>query len=150
MIKLKNLILETWNSNIWPSNIWNSNIWNSDIWPSHIWENDEDDEETVPSEIDKRLGRCYELSGRYAIRNSGWTLVHGELTNPFVKGHPKILHAWVEKGDEIFDPVMNKTWPKDVYESLFKARVIKKFTQREVFQITDKTGNWGPWEGLDF
>ncbi len=38
MIKLKDLIIETWNSNIWPSNIWKSDIWNSDIWPSHVWE----------------------------------------------------------------------------------------------------------------
>jgi len=33
MIKLKDLIIETWNSNIWMSD-----LWNSDIWPSHIWE----------------------------------------------------------------------------------------------------------------
>jgi hypothetical protein len=38
MIKLKDLIMEIWNSDIWPSNIWNSNIWNSDIWPSKVWE----------------------------------------------------------------------------------------------------------------
>ncbi len=38
MIKLKDLIIEGWNSNIWPSDIWNSNLWNSDIWPSHVWE----------------------------------------------------------------------------------------------------------------
>ncbi len=42
MIKLKDLIIETWNSNIWPSNLWNSDIWNSEIWPSHIWENETD------------------------------------------------------------------------------------------------------------
>ncbi len=41
MIKLKDLIIEGWNSNIWPSNIWNSDIWNSDIWPSHVWEGQE-------------------------------------------------------------------------------------------------------------
>ena len=44
MIKLKSLIIETWNSNIWPSNIWKSDIWNSDIWPSHVWENEKIDE----------------------------------------------------------------------------------------------------------
>jgi len=142
MIKLKDIILETWNSNIWPSDIWNSQIWNSDIWPSHIWENDEDEKEP----IDKRLGRCYELSGKYVMHHDGWELVHGLLVNPFASGHPKMEHAWVEKGNEVFDPVMHKIWPKDVYYSLFKVKVHKKFSQREVFQITDKTGNWGPWE----
>jgi len=44
MIKLKDLIIETWNSNIWPSNIWKSDIWNSDIWPSHVWEGEKLDE----------------------------------------------------------------------------------------------------------
>ncbi len=44
MIKLKDLIIETWNSNIWPSDLWNSDIWNSDIWPSHVWEGKKLDE----------------------------------------------------------------------------------------------------------
>ena len=38
MIKLKDLIIETWNSDIWMSDIWNSDIWNSNIDPSNIWE----------------------------------------------------------------------------------------------------------------
>lgn len=146
MIKLKDLILETWNSNIWPSDIWNSHLWNSDTWNSNIWENEEEDHDIIPTDIDKRLGRCYELSGRYVIRHHGWTLVHGTLINPFIMGHPKLPHAWCEKGNEILDPVMNKIWPKDVYEGLFKAKIHKKFTQKEVLQLTDKHGNWGPWE----
>ncbi len=44
MIKLKDIIIETWNSNIWPSDLWNSDIWNSDIWPSHVWEGKKIDE----------------------------------------------------------------------------------------------------------
>ena len=122
MIKLKDLIIEGWNSN--------------------IWENDEPEEKEP---IAKRLGRCYELCGKYVMYHDGWTLVHGKLTNPFESGHPEMEHAWVEKGDEIFDPVMHKIWPKQVYESLFKAKIKKKYSQREVFQITDKTANWGPW-----
>ena len=37
MIKLKDLIIETWNSNIWKSDLWNSHLWNSNIWNSDIW-----------------------------------------------------------------------------------------------------------------
>ena len=48
-------------------------------------------------------------------------------------------------GDEIFDPVMDKVWPKAVYESLFKTKEEKRYTFQEVLKITLQTGNWGPW-----
>lgn len=98
--------------------------------------------------INDRLGKCYELSGKYVMSHAGTNaiLVHGKLTNPFAKGHPEMEHAWVEIGKEIFDPVMDKTWPKDVYESLFKVKIYKKYTPKQMYQIIDKTSNWGPWE----
>jgi len=35
MIKLKDLLRETWNSDIWSSHIWNSDIWNPGISSHH-------------------------------------------------------------------------------------------------------------------
>jgi hypothetical protein len=97
-------------------------------------------------EPNKRLGRCYELAGRYVSVHPKSILVHGKITNPFAKGLPEVEHAWIEIGNEIFDPVMDLTWPKNVYEDFFKAKIYKKYTYKETMQITDKTGNWGPWE----
>lgn len=93
-----------------------------------------------------RLGLCYELSGRYVSVHPDAVLVHGRLVNPFMKGHKELDHGWVEEGGEIFDPVMNKRWPKDVYENLFKAKIYKKYTFKEVIQMMDKYLHWGPWD----
>jgi len=93
-----------------------------------------------------RLGLCYELSGRYVSRHHGTILVHGRLVNPFGKGFAELDHAWVEEDGEIFDPVMDKIWPKDVFENLFKAKVYKKYSHEEVLKMILRHENWGPWE----
>jgi hypothetical protein len=92
------------------------------------------------------LGLCYELSGRYVSAHPKSILVHGKITNPFAKGLPEVEHAWVENGNEIFDPVMDMKWPKNVYEDFFKAKIYKKYSFMDTIKITDKTGHWGPWE----
>lgn len=97
-------------------------------------------------EPNPRLGLCYELSGRYVSGHPDAVLVHGRLTNPFAAGHPELDHAWVEEGNEILDPVMDKRWPKEAYEGLFKVKVYKKYTFREVIQIINKHEHWGPWD----
>ena len=102
--------------------------------------------ESIPK--NPRLGRCYELSGRYVSVHPKSVLVHGTLKNPFQKGLSVIEHAWIEIGDEIFDPVMDRTWPKNVYEDFFHAQPKKKYSHDDVNRITDKTGNWGPWNEL--
>lgn len=105
-----------------------------------------------------RLGRCYELSGRYVVEHPSEAaiLVHGTVINPFKnKLHttgekllPKIDHAWVEVDGDIYDPVMDITWQKNVYEDFFKAETTKKYTYRELLPILDKEGNWGPWGNI--
>ena len=102
-------------------------------------------QESVGGKENPRLRRCYELSGRYVSGHPEAILVHGELTDPFGVGQKTLKHAWVEMGDEIFDPVMDKVWPKAVYESLFKTKEEKRYTFQEVLKITLQTGNWGPW-----
>jgi len=93
-----------------------------------------------------KFGRCYELAGRYVSSHHDAVLVHGELINKFTIGHPKVEHAWVEEGDEIFDPVMNRRFPKDVYEGIFQPVPHKRYSWIDVIKITNKTGNWGPWD----
>jgi 8-oxo-dGTP pyrophosphatase MutT (NUDIX family) len=102
--------------------------------------------EAVPK--NPRVGRCYELSGRYVSVHPNSVLVHGTLKNPFRKGLSEIEHAWVEIGDEVFDPAMDMNWPKNVYEDFFHAQPKKKYSHDDVNRITDKTGNWGPWEDI--
>ena len=93
-----------------------------------------------------RLGRCYELSGRHVSGHRSATLIHGKLVNPFAQGHAELEHAWVEDGDEVYDPVMDKTWPKDAYYGLFKATAHKRYSGSEVLQQSLKHQHWGPWD----
>jgi hypothetical protein len=95
-----------------------------------------------------RMGRCYELSGRYVSVHPNSVLVHGKLINPFIIGLPEVEHAWVEIGNEILDPVMDITWPKETYESMFHTKPYKKYSHDDVIRISMKTGNWGPWEDV--
>lgn len=103
--------------------------------------------EAVPK--NPRVGRCYELSGRYVSVHPNSVLVHGKLINPFVMGLPEVEHAWIEIGNEIFDPVMDVNWPKKVYEDFFHTQPKKKYSHDDVNRITDKTGTWGPWENIN-
>ena len=93
-----------------------------------------------------RLGRCYELAGRYVSEHPEAVLVHGKLVNRFGRGHPEIDHAWVEIGDKIFDPVMDKMWPKDLYEQLFNATIYHRYTFKQVLKMSLRHEHWGPWE----
>jgi len=115
--------------------------WNEDV--IGPWDNIS---ESSNSKKNPRLGLCYELSGRYVSNHTNAILVHGRLTNPFGKGHTELDHGWVEEGNEIFDPVMDKVWPKEVYESLFKTKVYKKYSFEEVLKMILRHKNWGPWD----
>ena len=89
-----------------------------------------------------RLGRCFELAGRYVSEHPDATLVHGRLTNPFARGMKELDHAWVEEGDRIFDPVMGSHWDKEAYERLFQVRVYKRYSHEEVLNMTLEREHW--------
>jgi len=96
-----------------------------------------------------RVGRCYELSGRYVSEHPAAILVHGHIKNPFNRGVLlEVDHAWVEEGDDVYDPVMDKRWPKIVYDRLFDVQVYKKYTAPEVWKMSLQHGHWGTWHDL--
>lgn len=99
----------------------------------------------ILGESNKRLGRCFELSGRYVSEHPNATLVHGNLTNPFARGMKELDHAWVEEDDQIFDPVMDQWWPKGVYQSLFHTKEQQRYSHVRVLSMTLKHQHWGPW-----
>lgn len=101
--------------------------------------------------LEGRLGRCYELAGRYVSQKPGAQLVHGHIFNPFNrngegKGFADIDHAWVEEGNQVFDPVMDKRWPKDVYYGLFQATEQGRFNYEQVLKMMLQHRHWGPWK----
>ena len=107
--------------------------------------------EGFKKKINDRLGRCYELSGRYITdgmfipNRENAILVHGKLVNPFGVGYAELDHAWIETGEEVFDPVMDKTIPKEVFYALFKPTIYKRYTREETRRMILKHEHWGPW-----
>ena len=94
-----------------------------------------------------RLGQCYVLSGRYVLNNSNAILVHGTINGIRFTGKDfDNLHAWVEEGDEVFDPVLDKRFPKDMYYEVMNAKSHKKYDQEKMMVIMLREGHWGPWE----
>lgn len=97
-------------------------------------------------ESKSRVGKCYELAGQYVSDHPDSVLVHGKLINPSSKGLSEIEHAWVEEGDEVFDPVLDKRFPKNIYNSLFKTEEHKRYSFEEVLKMTLTHKDWGPWD----
>lgn len=103
------------------------------------------DESTFKS----RLGQCYVLSGRYVFNHpeENLLLVHGTINGRNWTGKDfDNPHAWVEDDDEVYDPVWEKRFPKEVYYQLMNAKAHHKYTFKQVCQITSKKKHWGPWK----
>ncbi len=95
-----------------------------------------------------RLGKCYQLSWQYVTKNSSYKLVHGYITDR-VKTGRTIDHAWVEKGNEVYDPVMDKRYPKQAYYGLFGVEAEKVYNSKEALDLGSKYGHYGPWHKID-
>jgi hypothetical protein len=91
----------------------------------------------------ERLGLCYELAYKFIKNHPEAKLIHGSIRG---SGEEKrIRHAWVEVGDKIFDPVMNKMVPKWLYEEQFNAQPEKIYTHEEALISLVKNRHYGPW-----
>ena len=73
-------------------------------------------------------------------------IVHGYVT----AGHPRrrIMHAWVEMEDIVWDPQFDIEMDKDVYYELMDAEPKKKYTAEEGMINAVRKGHTGPWEDL--
>lgn len=95
--------------------------------------------------FEQRLGRCYELAGRYASKHDGSILVHGSIQG---MGNPRIKHAWVvlPNGD-VYDAVLDQKIDSRVHEAFFGAVEDTRYTREQVLKRALKHGHWGPWDG---
>ena len=93
--------------------------------------------------IKARLGKCYELAGRYALDHPDAVLVHGSIQG---NGHPRLGHAWVVLASgQRLDLVTEYELPRDAFERFFNAEVDATYTHTELcLQIVDAK-TWGPW-----
>ncbi len=114
----------------------------------------------------RRAGRCYQLAGRAMLDGKFGAkarLVHGVLcrvplndTEPFRLSKLVHGHAWIERGDEIWDPVHDQWFPADVYRDLFWplegplfARARRRFTKLATAKKLIAENYWGSWLNID-
>jgi len=92
----------------------------------------------------KRLGRCYELSGKKAGFTSGSVLVHGSIQG---YDHAPIGHAWVVlPSGEVWEPATDTAYDADAFQRLFNPTPIVTYTSTEARAKMVETMNFGPWD----
>jgi len=93
-----------------------------------------------------RLGKCYQYAYQAVDREDYQFLVHGYIKDPI---HGRVIdHAWAEAGNTIYDPTLNKKYPKSVYEKLFAVEVVMRYSQKEMYFMAEKFQHYGPWHKI--
>ena len=102
------------------------------------------------------IGQCYPHAVKLAkgATDKEWDdlekfkVVHGRTTNKW--NDESYLHAWVEKGDMIFDWQTHQTKPdgipRDVYYDMYQPEVHNEYTARETMRSYTRSGHKGPWQ----
>lgn len=97
---------------------------------------------SIPHE--RRVGRCYELTGRIALRNPHLEVVHGTIQGMEAR---RIKHAWAVLPDEsVWEPATNTIWPKQAFYSVFNAIDLKRYANSAFRSLAVRHGNWGDWD----
>jgi hypothetical protein len=106
-------------------------------------------QKTGEDSFEGRLGRCYELSGRYvAFENPKATLVHGTIQG---MGNPPLAHAWAElPGGDVWEPATNRVWPGAAFKGFFHPVPRIRYSSQQLMETILRTGNWGPWDDQTF
>ena len=90
-----------------------------------------------------RLGRCYELAGRYVIDNDA-RLVHGTIhRDPY----PPNPHAWaVLPNGDVWEPITERTWPADGFAVWYEAVTLHEYSRDAAMVHMLRAKHFGPWE----
>lgn len=118
-----------------------------DIKQEGMLEEEEVEESRMKEAIEERLGDCYRLAGRYVMDHPEAILVHGTINGVRFTGKDfDNPHAWIEEGEEVYDLVWDKRFPKEVYYGMMQVKVNKKYDWDEMSEAIFKAKDWGPWE----
>ena len=101
------------------------------------------------------IGQCYPHAVKMAQKSTAaeftdldkFKLIHGRVTNKW-NGEP-VEHAWVAKGDMIFDWQTHATKPegvpRDVYYDMYQPETYEEYTAEEAIIKCVGSGQAGPW-----
>jgi len=105
--------------------------------------------------VEKAIGQCYPHVIKMAMESTNkefsdlsiFKVVHGRITDKW--SGESVEHAWVEKGDVIFDWQTSATRPdgipRDVYYSNFQPEPYEEYTAEETMLNCARSGQAGPW-----
>ena len=105
--------------------------------------------------IETAIGQCYPHAVKMAQGSSQeefsdltkFKVAHGRVTDKF--SGESYLHAWVEKGDMIFDWQTHDTKPdgidRETYYDIFQPEIHNEYTAEETMVNCLKSGQAGPW-----
>ena len=102
----------------------------------------------------KPAKRCYELAGQYFLdhgEREGVRLVHGLVDIGLEGINGRMMHAWVEVGDLVYD--RGKFFTLSGYRAVMRPQAVKTFTAVKVFAKLIRKGGgglgWGPCPELE-
>ena len=95
-------------------------------------------------------GDCYQKafdSYMYDPKFSGWKLVHGIAV--ISKGPhmgKDFGHAWLEKGEEVYDAATDQYLPKVLYYYFGKVSYEVSYSKEQAREMVLKFEHYGPWD----
>ena len=105
------------------------------------------------------VGQCYPFAVEMSNNSSEsefanlfkFKVVHGRVTDKF--SGESFLHAWVEKGDMVFDAQTSHTKPNGIpkadYYDIYQPESHEEYTAEETILKCMKTGHKGPWNHIN-
>jgi hypothetical protein len=94
----------------------------------------------------RRQGRCYELVSDFVSDNQQWNGVHGKIIPTFGPfAGEEYYHAWAERGDLLYEAVLNTFWLKRDFHLTFCASEMKNYNSKELTANLRKFYTLGPW-----
>jgi len=96
-------------------------------------------------------GNCYEDAVMVAREKEGFLIVHGFPTLTRGSGQApagsQYGHAWLEKGDIVYDPLADKEIPKVLYYAFgqIDKEDVRKYNVREAVEMMLDFEHFGPW-----
>jgi len=93
-------------------------------------------------------GDCFRQAAKLAIEDMDGDseLVHGTVFAPLE--NKRILHAWVEKGDMVIDPVVGIETDKSRYYEMTQADPQHRYSGEQAAIMMMRNHHWGPWHEI--
>lgn len=97
--------------------------------------------------IKKGSGDCYEFACNKVVMEplEPWTLVHGIVIGQGKLAGVKIGHAWLERGDRVYDPYVG-WFDLDDYYKIGQIEYVRRYTADEARQNAMTHRHYGPWD----